>query len=312
MMAMANKKEAALRQQQKMLAIVVFLAGVLVLAVSSFLWFEKVHGNPNNVFWGMVDSSFKSYGRSSSTKQSDGTQNVEQVQETRLQLGPQNVAVGQSMLLQNSGTADQVSVTSQSISTPTKNFVRYSDINVNQKLANGATPDFSAIENTWASEQVTSTGGSSFGQAVYGSLGHIPLGNLSPSARKQIVQYIKDNRVYDVKSFNKEYRNNRAVYTYEATVNMVKYVTMLKMFDAATGLHELDDVEPTQFMDQKPIEVTLSVDILSRNLVEFAYKGAAQRETLGSYGATRYITLPAQTISIQELQQKLQSTLSGK
>lgn len=312
MKAMATKQELALRQQQKTLAIVVFLAGALILIGSCFLWFDKVHSNPNNVFWGMVDGSFKSYGRSTSTKQSDATQNVEQKQDTRLQLGAQNVAVGQTILLQNSGREDQVAVTSQSISTPSKNFVRYSEINVSQKLPDGSSPDFTAIENTWASEEVTELGGSSFGQAVFGSLGHIPLGNLNPQAREKIINYMKDNKVYEVQSYNKGYRNNRAVYTYEAKVNMVKYVTMLKMFDEATGLNELGDIEPTQFIDQPAIEVTLVVDILSRNLVEFSYKGSAESEKLGSYGATRYITLPSQTISIQELQQKLQSTLLGQ
>ena len=287
-----------------------FVAGLLIFVGAGFVWFNKVHSNANNVFWGMVDSSFSSYGRSSAVKQSDGAQNIEQEQTTRLQLGAQNVAVSESRLVQNSGTDNQVMVTTQSIGTPTENFTRYSEININQKLADGSTPDFSKLENTWASEKILSPGNSAFVQAIYGSLGHVPVGNLSSKSRSEILNYIKKNKVYDVKSFNKETRDNRPVYAYEAEVDMAKYVTMLKMFDAAIGLNELKGVEPKQFENQEPIQVTMAVDILNRNLVEFSYKGAAQSEKLGSYGATRQVALPSETISSQELQQALQSILT--
>lgn len=308
---MASKQEQALHKQQMSLARVTFIAGLVIFVGAGFIWFNKVYSNANNVFWGMVDSSFSSYGRSSTVKQSNGAQNIEQEQTTRLQLGAQNVAMSESRLIQNGGTDNEVIVTTQSIGTPTKNFTRYSEIDIRQKLADGSMPDFSKIENTWASEEILAPGNSSFVQAIYGSLGHIPVGNLSAKSRQELVDYIKKNKVYDIKSFNKESRNNRAVYVYEAEVNMAKYVTMLKMFDAAIGLEELKGVEPKQFENQEPIQVTLAVDILNRDLVEFSYKGAAQSEKLGSYGAVRSVGLPGETISSQELQQTLQTILSG-
>lgn len=308
---MASKQEQALRKQQIALARMTFVAGLLIFVGAGFVWFNKVHSNANNVFWGMVDSSFASYGRTSLTKQGDGAQNIDQEQITRLQLGAQNVAVSESKLIQNAGTENQVTVTSQSIGTPTENFTRYSEIDIRQKLADGSTPDFSKLENKWASEKILTPGNSSFVQAIYGSLGHIPVGNLSTQSREEIITYIKSNKVYDIKSFNKETRNNRSVYVYEAEVNMAKYVTMLKMFDKAIGLKELEGVEPKQFESQEPIQVTMVVDILNRNLVEFSYKGAAQSEKLGSYGATRQVGLPGNTISSQQLQQELQATLMG-
>lgn len=308
---MASKQEQALRKQQMSLARVTFIAGLVIFVGAGFIWFNKVYSNANNVFWGMVDSSFSSYGRSSTVKQSNGGQNIEQEQTTRLQLGAQNVAMSESRLIQNGGTDNEVIVTTQSIGTPTKNFTRYSEIDIRQKLADGSMPDFSKIENTWASEEILAPGNSSFVQAIYGSLGHIPVGNLSAKSRQELVDYIKKNKVYDIKSFNKESRNNRSVYVYEAEVNMAKYVTMLKMFDAAIGLEELKGVEPKQFENQEPIQVTLAVDILNRDLVEFSYKGAAQSEKLGSYGAVRSVGLPGETISSQELQQTLQTILSG-
>lgn len=298
-----------MRQQQTKLAIRMVIAGVLIFLVSTFLWFTRVQSNPGNVFWGMVDANLKSFGRTTIISQSDTNRGLEQVQMARLQLGTQDVVVGTTRLVQNAGQENEVAITTETISTPDANYVRYSNVELKNKTLG---KDFADLTSVWAKDDKPSAGSSAYVQALFGSLGQVPMGNLNKAQRKELIDYIQAQKVYTIQRSVKDTRDGRPVVIYDMGVPMDRYIMMLKKFDAITGLKQLEGVDPNQFVGQQPMVINFTIDVMTHNLVDFGYPSGTQKETYSGYGAFRRVELPTNTISVTELEQRLQTTLFGQ
>lgn len=314
MLSMASQREQYLRKQQMTLAKLMFVAGALLLIGSGYFWLEKVHGNSNNVFWGMVDNNLKNFGQTQKSAQQDPQRNLSQEQSVQLQLGSQAVAAGETKILQNANTPEQVNVDTQTIGTPSTNYVRYTNLVISQPLPDGKKPDFSNLENVWAQEPNTDGSKSALIQAMFGSLGRMPVGYLQQSQRQELVSTMQDNSVYKInpKTVKKEYRGIRPVYTYDIDVNVQQYVFMLKKFDSMSGLNQITAVDPTQFPADEKVRLQVVVDIISRNLLSVTYMANKQTENFSGFGAYAPIKLPAQAVSVEELERQLQATLLGQ
>lgn len=309
---MVKQSELLARRQQVQLAVMMFVAGALLFLGAGFVWYEKVYSTPNSVFWGMVDSSLKSYGQTKHVSQDDTARSLSQVQDSRLQLGAQTAAQGRTVLTQNANTPEAVSITTESIGTPNTNYVRYADIDLGTATPAGKKPDFSKLENTWAKQEDVTPSTSSFIETLYGSLGHIPTANLKVHDRKTLITNMKNDKVYKIVSSNKEMKDGRLTQYLQIEVNAEKYVTMLKQLDKYNGLKQLQNVDVSQYAGKPAIAISIRVDILSRNLMEMTYNGTAQKETYSAFGAFVPVRVPQQSIPTEELEKQVQLILAGQ
>lgn len=303
-----------LRKQQMSLARLMFAAGILLFLLSGGFWLEKVYGSATNTFWGMVEGNLKTTGQAQSAVQGDASQGLIQDQNIQVELGAQAIAAATTKIAQNPNTEQQVKIDNETISTPTTNYVRYTDIDIRQKLPNGNMPDFTKAENVWAQEPNSGSGRSSLINAMFGSLGRMPVGNLNPKQRQELVRTMQDNKVYTINSANtkKEYRGIRPAITYDISVNVQQYVFMLKKFDEMSGMNQLKSVDPTQFPEGEKIKLKATVDVLSRNLLSVTYVSNKQTENFGGFGSYISINAPSNAVSLQELDTQLQAILSGQ
>lgn len=282
--------------------------GCLIFIVSGGAWLYHTHNDPRQVFEAMLVNNLKTTGYVDQISQGNEAQDEQDTVE--FVTGPLYTAHAQTVLKQ--GLVNPDIVKKESIGTPYLDFLRFVSIETTQKSASGKPLDFSHVVNTWGKAAtapgVKQTTGQLYNQAM---LGVVPFGNLSAADRKELIQLIHDQKVYqvDYSSVVKQTVHGRPVYTYKVNLLPKAYVLMLKSFGSSVGLTQLKNINPEdeQYATAQPIPFTFKVDAWSRQLVEVDYAGGARKEVIRSFGLQKPVALPTQTIPLDDIQTRLQS-----
>jgi len=288
-----------LRAQRTRILLVVVLVVLAILGLNS--WYKTIYSDPRRVFNAMLENSLRTGSITKQVVQNSEEQTLDQT--VRLQLGAKHVAQGMTNLSQK-GLAS-ATVMTESLGTPTSDFVRYKSIDTDQKNEAGQPLDFSQILGVWGKSEVTdTTSGELYNESV---LGVIPFGNLSASDRKELLNIAKELDVYKVEyeTVNRGDINGRPAYEYTVKVLPEAYVTLLKEYAKRVGLTHLEDINPANYANADSIEFKVSVDVRTRRLAGITYD-SGREEYYSAYGTRPNVELPTETVPIEELQSRLQ------
>lgn len=228
-------------------------------------------------------------------------QSVEQrVQAT---FGPQHIAHGVTDIKQKTDVID-TTIQTETISTPKKDYVRYTQLNTSQKNPEGKELDFSKVLNVWG--RVDEGGGELYSQST---LGVVPSGNLTAADREALVRFMRDKNLYefDESKVDRKIENGRPVYVYDVTAKPDLYVTMLKQYAKAVGVTQLESVDPSAYAGRDALQFRVTIDVWSRQFVAVSFGGGQQTEKLSGYGVSKPVALPKESITVDELQSRLQT-----
>ncbi len=304
--------------KQRLLAITtrqllyMYAAGVVLLVLMGYLWWTRVYLAPDRVFWGMVNTSLSTSGVTIETSQQTQQATIKQL--VQVALGNTDEAHSLTTLTQN-GTV----VKTEIIGTKTADYTRYRSIQTNQKNQQGKPLDTSKVVGVWAKSDDTqqsatqASGHQLFSQTVLGiglPVGSVPvpIGNLSASERSSLLNMIHNENVYQTSfkrdDVRRQTKNGRLLYTYDTKIQTILYVRLMKEFAKDVGLHELDQVDPNAYQTAQPLDVKLTIDARSRELVGVD-NGQGYQQTYEGYGLPLQISLPQHPITTQELQNRL-------
>ena len=282
---------------------VIFLAATVIFMGSVWAWWHILYSKPEMVFSGAINNALQTSSFSRTTiEKSDGqgfNQKVDAITEPKQFVGGTNE-------ISQSGEGGYT-VKTDMFGTPKSDFVRYSSIKTDQKSAEGKDPDYSSIIGIWgkSSADDNTTSGQLYSQTV---MGVVPFGNLSLADRRVMIDLINDKKVYKV-NYGKVVRSiqsHRPTYTYEVTVSPEAYITMLKKYASIVGLNQLDKIEAATYKDSPPLEFKFTIDVWTRQINKIVYANS-RSDSYGSYGARNLrLNPPTKTITIDELQQKIQ------
>ncbi|MDB5185800.1 MAG: hypothetical protein JWL85_323 [Candidatus Saccharibacteria bacterium] len=281
------------------------IVGLVMLIGTGAAWWQLVRSNPHRVFDAMIENNFKTGAVTRTVVQESGTQRLRQV--THLQNQTAHIAESRSTLEQSGQTS--ATVITETIGTPIADYVRYTEVNTNQKSESGKDLDFSKVLNVWGKTEVTSPE-SSLGELYSDStLGVVPFADLSQPQRAKLMQLIRDNNVYavDYNRVNRFNENGRPYYSYAVTVKPDAYITLLKAFAEETGLTQLRSLDPANYKNASELNFVIVVDVLTQRMAKLASTNGARTELYSGYGIVKPINVPTESIPVMELQQRLQS-----
>lgn len=280
--------------------------GIILFLLAGFLWWNYASVVPERVFWGTINNNLVTTGVTKQIKTDETNGSLDQTQ--WISLGAQNVIASTSTVEQKATDAASTKVTTETIATPTADFARYTGIQTTQ-LSGGTSPDFSAALNVWSKQDVTGENGGAFTEALYGL---IPLGFIQGAQRQSIVRDMQNNKVYNVQYDKlKKYRDNgRLIYEYTVTVDAEQYIKTLKQIDAAMGLNQLQAMDASQYAGST-LEVQVAIDAHAQQLMGVMYPNNSRAEKYTGYGIFHPVELPQDTVTRQELQNKLNGILNS-
>ncbi|MDB5163476.1 MAG: hypothetical protein JWS12_93, partial [Candidatus Saccharibacteria bacterium] len=131
--------------------------------------------------------------------------------------------------------------------------------------------------------------------------------------RARLLQEIATKQVYapDYSKVKRSYEHGRRLYTYNVSIKPDAYVSMLQTYTKDIGLTSVAGLDPAAYANSAAITLQLSVDVFSRQLVRISYPNqSAQSERVeeySGYGGSYRIALPTKTISLSELQNRVQA-----
>jgi hypothetical protein len=99
--------------------------------------------------------------------------------------------------------------------------------------------------------------------------------------------------------------DGRPTLSYDLVIDKKKYATALNNFYKQTRFGEIADINPENFVEEDVIRVTVVIDKWSNRITSVGTIGG--EEKYGGYGITTIQALPKDTISLTELQTRLQS-----
>ncbi len=279
------------------------LASLIILALAVAGWWHYIYSTPTNTFNRMLATMLSTQSVVKQVKQASDVTGQRLDQNTRLVSTPVQAVNGTSVLNQGGDT-----ITTEIIGTPQHDYVRYIDIKTDQKSVSGGNFDFSSVLGVWGKSESTTDQVQSTQFYSQNLFGVIPVANLPVAQRNQLLNQIRDDKVYSVDYGATEVgrRDSRPTYTYPVSVNPVAYVRMLKTFAGMLGQKQLEQVDPEQYSSAAPLKFELVVDTWSGQLVEIRYTEQARTEIYKSYGVKADVRQPKDTIPISELQNRLQ------
>jgi hypothetical protein len=290
-------------EENKLMSWCVIL-GIALFVSFGYVWKTQVHQSPQNVFWGMIDNSLVTNGV---TRQviTPGESDSDVDQRIRLSFGATNAAFGVTKASQP-GAEGQEEVVTENYGTPTTDYVRYSKITTQGKNSQGQPYDFSKIINIWGkSDGDQGQTATYFTESVFGL---IPFANLDATRRQALVDFIKDHDVYTI-DFDKVTIKDegRKVYEYTVNVNPAAYISALQQLITLSGLPPVEGLDPSAYAGAQPVEVKVLVDVASRQLTAITYGEGQREERYSDQGLLVSVPEPTESISITELQSRLQA-----
>lgn len=281
---------------------VISVLALLIFIVFGWLWWNKIYIRPRNVFEDMLKNNLATSSVTKTTKSVDGSSNI--LKNEQLSFVP-NIASRALLTINQPGPEGDTKVVTESIGTLTADYSQYTKIDTPQKNAEGKKLDYSKVLNQWGKSNTESGPPQNLQQSI---LGLVPFARISPNERREIIKMLINDGAYVVDYSKVEPRKvgNKSALVFPVSINTEKYLKTLKVLAKKGGLSDLKSLDPAQYKDNPAIKVKLVIEKSTRHLLELDFEGSDQKETYSSYGLNTPINVPEKSISIEELQQKIQ------
>lgn len=281
----------------------VLLGGAVVVAlalfiVSGWLWWTRVFTDSDRVFSDMLANNLKSKSVSRKVTQKDQPSSVDQT--IYVDFRPNEVNSQTVTKLSEKGMDRQVTtVTTETIGTPSSDYVRYLSAEGAESLSVGGNLD--DVLGVWAKRDSNPEEAAFLNEALFSI---VPFGNLSNDQSEELLSFMQDKNVYEQTRAEKAFVNGRYTYSYGVLIRPLALVESLAKYAELTGQGSRAQLNAESYANAAPIHVQMLVDIPTRQLISIEYSNG-RSETIENTSLFREITIPNETIPFEQLQQRL-------
>ena len=299
---MASKSE--LKTNNKRVLILIL---VLALLTGIYSWFHFVYENPKNVFYGMLGNSLST---SSFTKRIAQTNSGTTVTQTiYLETGAHNITFSEDTQIIPDGRIHGI-IQTNNVGTPTTDYSKFTIINPGARSSLDKPINYYPVIGVWAKNSLSKKGetnGQLFTNALLGSI--IPIGNVTPAQKNDLMKYIKQNNVYILGRMKSASVNGRTLYTYNVGINLLTFSIMLNKFGTDLGMK----LAPpnTSALAHEIETANVTIDALSRQLVGIRYVNSPTTEVFSSFGVKIPFNIPKSAIPLTNLETEVKN-ISGQ
>lgn len=296
-----NLKSLTFKQSISLLVV----ATLFLFGASGYYWYQNVFTNPDRVLSDMLDKSLQTTGIQHKTGQIAEQGGAEQ--KIFVSFSPQ--VVSQTITnIEETGQNGRTRVSYEKLGTQNADYARYTRLDIAEQNA-GQKQKMKESLGVWGKQESSPQTGQSAGFLGEALQSVVLFGNLNAEQRREIKKEIRKENLYKYVSYERKSQNGRPVIAYKIELDQSSLVQVLKKYGEVTGLGNTAGLNPAQFENEPNLPINLEIDMLSRHLKSSEIIGAASPQTYISYNLSRHIELPKNTVTLQELQGRLQPLL---
>lgn len=273
-----------------------------LLGASGYVWYKKILTDSDRVFYGMLERSLSTDSVTRTVSQEAQLRNVTQTYQ--INYVPSPLVESQTTIEQIGQDRQKSVVQTRAIGLEDTDYLQYSGIDIPSLTSQNNVND---ILGKWAKRTANPETGESPQLLSEALFMFVPFGNLEESDRDELIELAKKNRTYRIGNSKLVMSGSRPVMTYNVAINPQSLVEVLALYVEKTGIGDSAQLNPDDYKGAGNIEVTLTIDVLTRHLKELAFSADSRKETYAGYGLLTRPVLPTETITIQELQTRLQT-----
>lgn len=291
----------------KKLALRMSVLAVVLVVGAGYIAYTRLYLTKERRFWQAIQNSMST--QSFVREVTSGGTGNRTVEKTRLNFGAEASIDKISSVSAKSATSES-NVTTRSIMTPSAQYISYSNIFTTEKKASGEPFNFDSVNGIWA-VQAQGTTPQELDQLkleyVQQQVSIVPFGNLNAATRRTIINELKQSDVYEIDYTNivKQEVEGKTYMAYPVRVKLRQYVAILQKHFDAMGFGMFPSLDPSQYAEKSRYNATLLLDLNSSTLRGIS--SSNQSEIYTNYGVSQKAPIPDKTVSLEDLQSKLQS-----
>ncbi|HET9850539.1 MAG TPA: hypothetical protein VFP35_02880 [Candidatus Saccharimonadales bacterium] len=296
----SEKLQITVRQRlltKKLFMIGGIFAAVLVICLVAVFLFYKVYADPQTVFWSMIRNNLTTNGvtRESITKSQGVT--TDEILQT---VYSPDIKLRDIKTVANS--SQHTSLTLETIGTENGDYQHYRQI----KKPGGDNAKYQKIYSLW----LKNGGAGGVPQSVNDSLfGAVLFGNLDEAQRTKLMPLLKNSYKVNFAGVDTAHAGSRRVYIYRAVLSLKKYALAAQAYAKAEGLGAASLINPADYGDNDQLNITLTVDVLSRQVRRIDYPARGLSQKYSGYGLQANIQPPAHTVNAGQFENVVNSVL---
>jgi hypothetical protein len=261
---------------------------------------------PERRFWIAVNNSMATPSVVRTLTQGGSGNQV--VQQYRFNFAPQRVVQNKVVYTEKSATTD-TSVTTEGVIFPNEQFLRYTDF-TNSRSDNQDTANIDEVIGAWAIQ-----GSEDEEQARLNYLSEqvslVIFGNYGATFRNDVINEMQQEQVYgNFLSVPIENSSDEGdIYTYQIEVKLRKYAEILNEAFVRAGYGEFPPLNPDNYAEDSTVNGQVVVSKENNSIIGVNFGG--REEVYGNYGVLTTVERPQSSLTVEELQQKVQELLQA-
>lgn len=278
------------------------IVALLLFGVSGWLWWTRVLTDADKVFAGMLDNNLSSASVTRRVVQQDQSSSVDQTIYMSF-WPPETTSQTRTVLSEKAQNGQATTVTTETIGTKGADYVRYLSAEGANELSLGG--NLEQVLGVWAKRSSDADLGEATTFLNEAAFSIVPYGNLPDSARQEMLKLIDDQNVYQYTQAKRGFVDGRYAYTYTVSIRPSALIEVLAKYAELTGIGDSSQLSPASYAEAAPVNLQMTVDIPSRQLMSIEYLASGRVETIESRGTYHEIALPADSIPFEDLQKRL-------
>jgi hypothetical protein len=284
-----------------------FLAfGVIITLVTTYVWYSQLYMTPERKFWLAINNSMATPSVVRTLTQGGSGNQV--VQDYRFNFAPQRVVQNKVVYTEKSATTD-TTVTTEGIVYPTEEYLRYTEF-TNSRSDGQDNADIDEVLGKWAL-QVSEDEDAAKLNYLSEQVSLVIFGNYGSGLRNDMLNELKNRQVYgdNLGVPLEDKLGEEDVYVYSVSVKLRDYAEILNKAFESAGYGKFPPLSPDNYREDARVNGSVIVSRDNNSIVGINFGGREER--YGNYGIFETVEKPEATMTVEELQQQVQTLLQS-
>lgn len=276
----------------------------ILLIVTFWVWYTRLYMTNERRFWSAIETSMSTPSVVRTLEQGGSGNQV--VQQYRFHYAPQQAIENKVEFNQKSATVD-TSVITEGIIFPDDQYLRYVSFE-NNSASGESVSDIDELLGQWARQESIDPDESRLNYlSEYVTL--VVFGNFPANIRNEIMQELKDKNVYSVDYENaiEDTVDGDDVLRYATIVNLRAFAETLNSAFVRAGYGDFPPLSPDNYREGSTLNSSMVVRKRDNTIVGVNFGN--REEAYSNYGVIKNIETPDATLTIDELQSKVQESI---